>query len=522
MRLVQVPKKEEKNAPEQPTFKVPVLQQPPIVNPPSVKPSAVKLPIKIPVANLPVATSPTVQTSSVSDDGDQPSAKNRNMKSNQSATKSKRSSAFEPSPPEIIRRVNVTPAPTKVRVPKVVRFAFDITRNTAMEKIDTKAEDRTHRRQYAESSTSSSSLDSSDDSFSHPPTTNIPPTFHSYRDQTPPGPSSFLETQPARKSVHFSPSTKHNSSFLRKNWNIFQADNMSHDSSDTMVNDGAPGPAHQTANPTWETSQPSNVATDLTGPFDHGIGSTASSEPIYLPDPYDDLDWDSECDSFTDPTDCVVDPEDDAWNSDGAGSTGFRELPEPKYVFRSLEEAYAVISKEPDESSSGKPLEPIFILQPKGKASRPKPSKPPQEPLEPVFIYRNKEDPDLKDPLFVWRPSTDIDRKLRCTHGDNPFIKYPDSAPPKGTSYSQPQPQQPPATSNTTNTANNTTNTKDIKKTSSSSSSSNNGTRRHHRHRTSTSSRHGNNSRNNRNPPSTINEEDGPGSMRGIFSWRDI
>lgn len=527
LKIVPAHKEEEKKADGPPIVQVPAIQQPaaaapPVVNAPAAKSSVVQsAPIRLPVVSRPVAKSPAVFPSpppSSSNGGGQSLAKNGKKKEEPTATKSKRSPASEPSPPEIIRRVNVTPVPNKARVPKVVRFALDETRNTAMKKIDAKEEDK---RPYAQSPTSSSD-DSSDDSFTDPPSPVSPTTFQSYFDRKTPSPS-FLETQPARRSVRFSPHAKDDRSFSSMERNAFQAgDNMSRNNSGNMVPAGPPGSPYQTANPTSETFQHSKAAPDLTSPVRQRSDSVTSSEPKYLPDPDSDSDWnvDSDLESYIDPGECVVNSDaDDDWNSESYGSSRSRKPLEPIFMYRPTNKA-SVSSPKPSTSSSGKPLEPVFMHRSKSKASASparSSSSPPQKPLEPVFVYRTKGQ-SSKEPVFVWRPSSDVKKETKFTHGGNPDGLPASTYTTKNVAASpllQPKQQQLATDGTDTNTG------------------SRGAARDHHskkdRHSAKTSKSTRRSSRNlNANPPSVIHEEDeGEGPVAHFdkdlgVSWRDI
>lgn len=422
LKFVPVRKEDEKNAGGLPTVKVPVVQRPatvkvPVVNPVPVKSSVVRRPpIQLPVVSLPATKSPAVQTSPPSTDGGQAPAKNGNNKGKGPANKPKHSSVSGPSHPEPIRRVSVKPGPTKVRVPKVVRFDFDETRNTAMEVIVAKTEDK---KPYAHRLTSSS--DSSDDSFTDSPSPTSTPTFHSYHHRKTPGPN-FVETQPSRKSVRFSPYTKDNKSSRSMDRNTYQAgDNMSRKPSGKMATAGALGSANQTENPNSKTFRPSKVATDDTSPAHHRNGSTASSGPKYLPESERNLEWtmDSDLESNIDPGDCVWDSDDDdAWSLEHYGSPRPGKALEPIFVIRTSKNAPSSPPK-PAASSSGKPLEPILVYQPKSKDSSAAPPTPKKQ-LEPVFILRDASTANLKEPVFIWRPSSDINKETKCLYENKP------------------------------------------------------------------------------------------------------
>lgn len=414
LEIVPVRKGEEKNAVELPTVKVPVVKAP-VVNPAAIKSSAVKLPIKLPSVNLAALRTPAVQSTPSpppSNGGGPRTAKNKNenKKRNAPATKPTHS----PSPPQITSRIKVRPPPTKPRVPKIVRFAFDKTRNTAMEEIN----------QYAESS----SDDTSEESFADPPDPTYQREFNSYHQYQTLGP-------PETKSVRFAPSTKDNHRPSRSMaWNRFQADDKwSGSSSATLVDAGAPGTRYQKANPTSTTAQHPKVDNDLTSQARHGNDHTAPSKPMYLPDPDSDS-WDSDSDlaSYIDPGDCVVDRDDDGWDVPG-------QPPAPIFVYRSTKQASSAeptTSKKPS-SAGKKPVEPIVMHEP-----TPTPTK--KKFLEPVFIYRNPGAPPGTEPVFVWRPSSDVNKETKCTHGECP-IDWERLR----TGAKKSRPRHPPATDNT-------------------------------------------------------------------------
>lgn len=329
------------------------------------------------------------QTPPPSHGGGQPATKNGHNQGKPSHTRPKHPSA---SPPMTGRRVKVKPAPATHRPPKVVRFAFDETRNTAMETIV---------RPYFRGPPSSSSSDPTDDSFTEtsslitPITPITPPTPQFGFDQTTLGPS-YVDSQPAPKPVRFAPD---HTSFRNMEWNAVPASNkMSRKASVKNWIDAAPEPAYQTAHPTPQTFQPPKVPAKLISPVRGGKGVVAPSESMYLPDSDSDL-WnsDSDLDSFIDPGDCVVTSDENGWHWH-------------------------------DYESSQKSGQPIFIIQSTESKASHSPS-PAKKPLEPVFIYRKKGQSAascLKNPLFVWRPSSDVKKETRTTHGSPPpgFSKY--------------------------------------------------------------------------------------------------
>lgn len=422
----------------------------PIVNPPAVKSSAVRTPVILPVVYRPATKSSDVQTPPSNDDG-QPSANKGDQKDHSPATTSEDSSDSEPSPAEKIRRVR------KVRVPKIVRFAFDETRNTAMEEIDVKA---LRRRALCPTSSSVSSdiSDSSDPSFTDSPTAISPQTFGRYLDQTTSGPSS-QETSRARNSVRFSSSTKDDRSFRSEEWNAFQAgDKMSRSSFGKMAAD------------------------------------------MYLPDPdSDEWDVDSDCDSYIDPGDCIVDSDDDGWKSNNYRSSTLGKGAEPIFVMQ---------SKDKGSSSASTPTVSSASTPTASSSSNPK------KRLEPVFIVRSKGDLPSKDPLFLWRPSSDVNKECRVLYEKGPAAQdHFHTITNKQNVAPSPQLQQhrQPATDQTN--AN-----------TSRSGAARDSSRNHHRHESTHRS-----SRNlSRNPPSIIHEEDEEEVPRRQYHtnsgyyWRDV
>ncbi|MCJ1429848.1 hypothetical protein MMC29_007763, partial [Sticta canariensis] len=420
----------------------------PVVNPPAVKSSAVKLPVKLPVVYRPATKSPDVQTPPPSNDDGQPSANNGYKKDHSPVTTPEDSSESEPSPPEKIRRVRVTPEPNKVRVPKIVRFAFDETRNTAMEEIDAKVL-RRRALHPTSSSDSSDSSDSSIQSFTDSPTAISPQTFGPCLGQTTSGPSS-QETSRARNSERSSSSTKDDRSFRSKEWNAFQAgDNMSRNSSGKMKAD------------------------------------------MYLPDTdSDEWDLESDVESNIDPGDCIVDPDDDGWKSNNYRSSRLGKGAEPIFVMRSRDKRSSSASAPTVSSSSI-----------------------PKKRLEPVFICRSKGDLPSKDPLFVWRPSSDIDKECRVMYEKRPAA-VDDFHTITNKQNVAPSPQlqqhQQPATDQTNATTSRSRAVRDS-------------WMDHHRHKSTHRSSHNRS----RNPPSIIHEEDEEEIPRrqyhtnSRYSWRD-
>ncbi|MCJ1461680.1 hypothetical protein MMC07_000277 [Pseudocyphellaria aurata] len=143
------------------------------------------IPLNVPVVNRRTTKSSDVQNPPPSNGGGQPVTKNGHN------TGAKHPPASEQFLPKTSRRVTVKRAPATHRMPKVVKCAFDETRNTAKEPID---------RPFFWGPTSSSSSDATEDSFTEASTPVTPPTPQFGFDQTTPKPS-YVVPQPAPKSL---------------------------------------------------------------------------------------------------------------------------------------------------------------------------------------------------------------------------------------------------------------------------------------------------------------------------------
>ena len=559
-----------------PVVKPPVVMPPvvnrPVVKPPEVKPPVVKpvvrLPIKVPVVTRRAAKSPVVNTPpSTNGEGQSGSspAENGNSQRKPSAAKPKPSSTLKPAPPKTTQRTKVTPAPTKPRSPKVVRFALD---------------------EITSNSDSDSSDDPSDDSFTDtdsPATTRTTSQSNLHRTKT--------KDQRVRKSVRFTPDTKDNEPSSKMDRNSSQTgpnmgrkssgkavrsgapasnhqmpyqaggyrrsgymesshagenrhpsghgmpsgtsafafqtpnqpgnnqysgyneqnsaqggDKWSHHSSETLVPSGASEFAFLTAKPTSEAVQHPNVAADLTNPArlrSGSVDSAASREPQYAPDNDLDDSWsDSDLASNIDPGDSVFDSDDDDWNVEGWTTPSPHQ---PIFVFQSTKEAASSTSK-PKASSSKRPIPPVFMYLPEGASRAPssssRSSAPPQNRLEPVFVYQPTG--SSKEPVFVWRPSTDVKKETKATHGDRPagFDFLP--SPAKNVAASPPpvqQQAQPHQQSATTDKTN-------AANTTSSGRAARGRSGKQTRHSDNVGSRHRRHFSRSANPPSIIHEED--------------
>ncbi|MCJ1469306.1 hypothetical protein MMC07_007939 [Pseudocyphellaria aurata] len=401
VRIVRVPTAEETDTGERPVVKLPVIDQPAAVNLSvanlpgklsRVKTSAVKLQAK--------KSSAEIMNPPPSNGGDQPTTKSGGSVH----TRAKHPPASQHPLPQTGRRATVKRAPATNRMPKVVRFAFDETRNTAMELID---------RPIFRGPTSSSS---SDGSFTEASTLVTPPTPQFGFDQAALRPS-YVEPRLTSKSVRFAPG---HTSPRTMEWNAGPAsDKMSRNASVKNWINAAPGPAYQTAHATT----PTKVSAKHISPARVGDGVIEPREPMYLPDSDSDMwDVDSDLDSFIDHGDWT--PSDNGWHWNDHYKI-FKPR-EPAFAFQSTDKASSSL-RSPKTSSSRKSRNPKTVYQSESKAS-PSPL-PAKKPLEPVFVYRKKGESVascMENPVFVWRPSSDVKKETRTTHGSPPaaLFKY--------------------------------------------------------------------------------------------------